>query len=69
MTFYVFFVCFGLVFCLFVLLFRATPTVYGGSQARGGIGATAADLHHSRSNTTSKPSLRPTPQLTAMLDL
>ena len=29
------------------LLFRATPATYGGSQARGRIGATAADLHHS----------------------
>ena len=34
--------------CLF-LLFRATPVAYGGSQARGRIGATAAGLHHSHS--------------------
>ena len=41
---------------LFILLFRAAPTVYGGFQARGPIKATAAatpdlsricDLHHS----------------------
>ena len=29
---------------LFFLLFRATPVAYGGSQARGPIGATDADL-------------------------
>ena len=39
-----------------------------GSQARGPIGAAAAGLHHSHSNTRSKPHLRPTPQLTATLD-
>ena len=32
------------------LLFRATPVAYGGSQARGRIRATAADLRHSHSN-------------------
>ena len=36
------------VFCVFVfLLLRATPTAYGGSQARGRIGALVAGLHHS----------------------
>ena len=30
--------------------FRATPLAYGGSQARGWIGATADSLHHSHSN-------------------
>ena len=44
---------FVFVFCLF----RATPTAYGGSQARGPIGATAASLHHSPSNDRSKPCL------------
>ena len=34
-------------FCLFVLLFRAAPVAYGGSQARGPIGATAAGIYHS----------------------
>ena len=34
---------FSFVFCLF----RATPSVYGGSQARGWIGAAAVSLHHS----------------------
>ena len=42
---------------------------YGGSQARGRIGAVAAGLHHSHSNARSSPRLGPTPQLTAMLDL
>ena len=50
------------------LLFRAAPVAYGDSQARGQIGAVAAGLHHSHSNTRPKPHLRPTPQLTATLD-
>ena len=33
-----------------VCLFRATPTAYGGSQARSQIRAAAAGLHHSHSN-------------------
>uniref|UniRef100_A0A8D1ASX5 Uncharacterized protein n=1 Tax=Sus scrofa TaxID=9823 RepID=A0A8D1ASX5_PIG len=53
-------------FFFFFLLFRATPAAYGGSQARCQIRVTAAGLHHS--NTSSKPQLRATPQLTAMLD-
>ena len=44
------------------------PTAYGSSLARGRIGATAASLHHSHSNTGSEPCLQPTPQLTATLD-
>ncbi|RKM63539.1 hypothetical protein C0984_19550, partial [Clostridioides difficile] len=47
---------------------RATPVAYGGSQARGLIGAIAAGLHHSHSNTGSEPHLQPTPQLTATPD-
>jgi len=31
--------------------FRATPVAYGSSWARDRIGAAAADLHHSHSNT------------------
>ena len=42
-------------------LFRATSAAYGGSQARGPIGAVAAELHHSHSNVGSKPYLQPTP--------
>ena len=41
---------------------------YGGSQARGPIGATAASLHHSHSNAGSEAHLQPIPQLTAMPD-
>ena len=48
-----------LTFCLF----RAAPTAYEGSQARGRIRAVAAGLSQSHSNAESKPCLRPTPQL------
>ena len=34
----------------FFCFFRAAPTAYGGSQARGRIRAIAAGLHHSHSN-------------------
>ena len=47
---------------------RASPMAYGGPQARGQIGAVAADLHHSHSNAGSEPHLQPTPQLTATPD-
>ena len=50
------------------LFFGATPAAYGSSQARGGIGATAACLCHGHSNTGSEPRLLHTPQLTATLD-
>ena len=43
-------------FSIFIF-FRSTPTAYGGSQARGGIGATAASLYHSHSNAGSEPHL------------
>ena len=45
---------------LFILLFRATLMAYGGSQARGLIGATAASLPHSHGNARSEPRLQPT---------
>ena len=41
---------------------------YGGSQARGQIGAVAASLCHSHSNVGSAQHLRSIPELTAMLD-
>ena len=41
---------------------------YGSSQARGRMGAVAAGLLHSDSNTRFEPCLQPTPQLTAMPD-
>ena len=53
---------------LFFLLFTAAPMAYGGSQARGRIGAVATSLCHSHSNTGSKLHLLPTPQLTVTLD-
>ena len=40
--------------CLFFATSRTTPTAYGGSQARGLIGAVDACLHHSHSNMESK---------------
>jgi len=58
--------CFVL-FCLFAISWAA-PAAYGGSQARGPIGAIATSLCQSHSNTGSEPRLQPTPQLTAMLD-
>ena len=61
-------------FCLFfavvvvVAISWAAPAAYGGSQARGRIGAVATGLRQSHSNAGSKPSLQPTPQLTATPD-
>ena len=54
-------------FCLFAFS-RASPSAYGGSQARGLIGAVATSLYHSHSNVGSEQSLQPTPQLTATPD-
>ena len=53
---------------LFFCLFRATLISYGGSHARGQIGATAASPHHSHSNARSEPCLQSTPQLMATPD-
>jgi len=58
-------------FSLFFFFFwpvRATPATYGGSQARGRIGAVAASLRQSHSNAGSEPHLRHTPQLMATPD-
>ena len=52
----------------FFVFSRAAPAAYGGSQARGLIGAVSAGLHHSHSNTRSKPHLQLTPQFPAMPD-
>ena len=41
---------------------------YGGSQARGLIGAVAAGVHRSHSNAGSEPCLQPTSQLMATPD-
>ena len=55
-------------FFVFLLFLWAAPAAYGGSQARGRIGAVATGLCHSHSNMGSEPHLQPTPQLTATLD-
>ena len=60
-------------FYLFVYLFifvfsKAAPVAYVGSQARGLIGAVAAGLHQSHSNTVSELHLQPAPQLMARPD-
>ena len=39
---------------IFFFLFRAEPTAYGSSQARGGIGGAAASHSHSHSHTGSE---------------
>ena len=49
-------------------LYRAAPAAHGGSRTTGLIGAVAAGLHHSHSNTRSEPRLQSTPQLMAMPD-
>ena len=51
-------VCVCVCVCLFAFS-RAAPMAYGGSQARGHIGAVATGLRHSRSNAGSEH-LRPT---------
>ena len=67
-------IIFFFVFCLFVVVVVvvaiswAAPAAYGGSQARGPIGAVATGLRHSHSNTKSELCLQPTPQLTATPD-
>ena len=55
------------IFCLFAISWAA-PAAYGGSQARGLIGAIALGLRQSHSNVGSKPRLQHTPQLTATVD-
>ena len=44
-------------FVFFFFYFRAAPEAYGGSQARGRVGTTAAGLGHRHSSAGSKPSL------------
>ena len=60
-------VCVCMCVCLFAIS-KATSVAYGGSQARGPIGAAATSLCHSHSNMGSEPCLQCTPQLTAMPD-
>ena len=61
--------CSGILFFPFIFFFlRVTPVAYGSSQARSQIRTATASLHHSHSNTRSKPCLQPTLQLTATPD-
>ena len=53
---------------VFLLFLWAAPVTYGGSQARGRIGAAATGLCQSHSNAGSELHLQPTPQLTATPD-
>ena len=64
---YRFFLLVFFFFGLFAISWAAL-VAYGGSQARGRIGATTAGLHQSHGNTRSKPCLQPTPQLMAVPD-
>ena len=52
----------------FFYLFRAASTAYGGSQARGRIGAADAGLHHSHSNAGFELHLQLAPQVAAIPD-
>ena len=60
---YLFIYLFILFYFIFFAFSRATPAAYGGSQAGGLIGAVAAGLRQSYSNSGSELRLRPTPQL------
>ena len=55
-------------FLFFFGLFKAAPAAYGGSEARGPVGATAAGLRQSHSNSGSELRLQPPPQLVATPD-
>jgi len=60
-------ICKFFFFGLFAISWAA-PAAYGGSQARGPIGAVATGLRQSHSHAGSEPRLQPTPQLMAMPD-
>ena len=55
-TFYFIYLFIYLFFCLFAVS-GAAPEAYGGSQARGPIGAVGASLHQSHSNAGSEQCL------------
>ena len=48
-------------FFVVVVFLELLPEAHGGSQARGQIRVVAVGLHHSHSNSGSKPCLQPTP--------
>ena len=56
------------IYLLFFGLFRAVPSAYRSSQAKGWIRASATGLHHSHSHARSQPHLWPTQQLMALSD-
>ena len=68
--FFFFFLSFVFFFVVVVVvaISWAAPAAYGGSQARGRIGAVATGLHQSHSNAGSESRLQPTPQLMATPD-
>ena len=66
--FFLSFVFVVVVVVVVVAISWAAPAAYGGSQARGRIGAVATGLRQSHSNAGSEPRLQPTPQLTATPD-
>ena len=66
--FFIFFCLFVVIVVVVVAISWAAPTAYGGSQARGLIGAVATSLRQSHSNAGSKPNLQPTLQFTPMPD-
>ena len=53
---------------IFTYSFEGCTAAHGGSQARGPIGAAAADLRHSHSDVGSELCLQLTPLLTATPD-
>ena len=55
--FFLSFVFVVVVVVVIVAISWAAPAAYGGSQARGGIGAAATGLRHSHSNARSEPHL------------
>ena len=65
---YLFIYFLSFVVVVVVAISWAAPVAYGGSQARGQIGAVATGLCQSHSNAGSEPRLQPTPQLTATPD-
>ena len=56
------------IFFVFLPFLGPLPAAYGGSQARGRIGAAAASLCHNHSNIRSELHLQPTPQHLATPD-
>ena len=55
-------------FLTFAFLFSATPAAHGSFQVRASTEAAADGLHHSHSNTRSKPHLQAMLQAAAMPD-